>query len=101
MLVQIAPSIFLVEGEKEGRFPFSHSILIQDKVRRLEEIVDQALIYSSFPYVPALLRYWERQMIQKHLNRLIRKGLVRERDGVYVPAERTGGHPWPRALSKD
>jgi hypothetical protein len=93
MLVQIAPSTFLVEGEDAGRFPFSHSIPIQDKLRRLEEIVVQALIYGSFPHAPALLRYWEGQMIQKHLNRLIRKGLVRERDGVYVRAERSGGHP--------
>lgn len=35
MPIQIAPSIFLVEGEDEGRFPFSHSILIRDEVTTL------------------------------------------------------------------
>ncbi len=35
MLTEIAPSIFLVEGEKRGEFPFSHSILIHDEVTAL------------------------------------------------------------------
>jgi glyoxylase-like metal-dependent hydrolase (beta-lactamase superfamily II) len=54
--------------------------------RRLPEIVDQALIYGSFPYAPELLRYWEGNMIQKHLHRLVQKGQVRERNGAYVRA---------------
>jgi len=52
--------------------------------RRLEEIVDQALIYGSYPYAPELLRYWEGQMVQKHLRRLMDRGLVRESDGAYI-----------------
>jgi len=54
--------------------------------RRLEEMVDQALIYGGFPYAPALLRYWEGQMLQKHIHRLIEKGLILERDGAYIRA---------------
>ena len=54
--------------------------------RRLEEMVDQALIYGSFPYARELLRYWEGQMLKKHLERLIERGLVRERDSAYVRA---------------
>ena len=54
------------------------------RARQLEDIVDQALIYGSFPYAPDLLRYWEGQMIQKHLQRLIARGLVQESDGAYI-----------------
>ncbi len=35
MLNQIAPHIFLFEGERRGQFPFSHSILIVDEVTAL------------------------------------------------------------------
>jgi ribonuclease/clavin/mitogillin len=35
VLIEIAPHIFLVEGEKRGQFPFSHSILIRDEVTAL------------------------------------------------------------------
>jgi glyoxylase-like metal-dependent hydrolase (beta-lactamase superfamily II) len=54
--------------------------------RPLEKLIDQALIYGSFPYAPELLRYWEGQMLQKHLHRLVEKGLVREKDGAYFQA---------------
>jgi hypothetical protein len=54
--------------------------------RRLEEMVDRAFVYGSFPYAPALLGYWEGQMLQKHLRCLIQKGLVSEMDGGYVRA---------------
>ncbi len=54
--------------------------------RRLEVMVDQAFIYGSFPYARELLRYWEGQMLRKHLERLIERGLVRERDSTYVRA---------------
>jgi len=35
VLAEIAPRIFLVRGENQGQFPFSHSILIRDKVTAL------------------------------------------------------------------
>lgn len=54
--------------------------------RRLEKLIDQALIHGSFPHAPELLRYWEGQMLQKHLHRLVDKGLVREKDGAYSQA---------------
>ncbi len=52
--------------------------------RPLRDMVDQALIYGSYPYAPELLRYWEGQMLQKHLRRLIEQGRVRESDGLYI-----------------
>ncbi|HUW95608.1 MAG TPA: MBL fold metallo-hydrolase, partial [Anaerolineae bacterium] len=39
--------------------------------RTVKEIVEQALIYGGFPYAPELLRYWEGQMVLKHLERLV------------------------------
>jgi ribonuclease/clavin/mitogillin len=35
VLVEIAPHIFLLRGENQGQFPFSHSILIRDEVTAL------------------------------------------------------------------
>jgi glyoxylase-like metal-dependent hydrolase (beta-lactamase superfamily II) len=35
VLTEIAPHIFLVPGENQGQFPFSHSILIRDEVTAL------------------------------------------------------------------
>ncbi|MBW1706289.1 MAG: dehydrase, partial [Deltaproteobacteria bacterium] len=48
--------------------------------------VEEALIYHSYPYAESILRFFEAQMIEKHLKRLISRGLVREVDGKYVQA---------------
>ncbi len=56
------------------------------QARTLEEMVDRALIYGGFPYAPELLRYWEGQMVLKHLQRLIQRGLVCHGDNAYVRA---------------
>ena len=52
--------------------------------RRLEEMVDRPLIYRDFPYAPELLRLWERNMLVKHLDRLVQRGLVRKTEQGYV-----------------
>ena len=61
--------------------------------RTLEEMVEQALIYGGFPYAPELLRYWEGQMVLKHLQRLIQRGLVRQRDDTYTRTSATTSKP--------
>jgi glyoxylase-like metal-dependent hydrolase (beta-lactamase superfamily II) len=48
-----------------------------EQERTLEEIVDKALIYRDFSFHPLLLRYWEENMIQKHLAALIEAGRVK------------------------
>lgn len=45
--------------------------------RALEQIVEASLIYGGFSRVPELLRYWEGQMVGKHLAELMARGLVR------------------------
>jgi ribonuclease/clavin/mitogillin len=59
--------------------------------RSLEEMVGQGLIYNSFPYVPQIMRFWEGQMIDKHLQRLIDRGLIQEHNGRYARTSGTLG----------
>lgn len=49
--------------------------------RSLSELVERAPIYGGFPYAPDMLRYWEGQMILKHLEELAGAGLVGESGG--------------------
>ncbi len=58
---------FLTEGEKT-----------------VEDMVELAPIYGSFPYAEPLLKYWEGNMIRMHLNQLVEGGLVTKTgDGLY------------------
>ena len=50
----------------------------------MDDFVTAALIYGRYPYRESVLQHWERQMITKHLERLISKGLVAETDGTYT-----------------
>jgi glyoxylase-like metal-dependent hydrolase (beta-lactamase superfamily II) len=52
--------------------------------RSLEDFVDRALIYRRYPDRPEILRFWERQMIAKHLKRLVDKKVVSERQGRFM-----------------
>lgn len=55
-----------------------------DRERTLEEIVDKALIYRDFSFHPALLRYWEENMVEKHLKSLMDAGLVMKTQKGFV-----------------
>jgi glyoxylase-like metal-dependent hydrolase (beta-lactamase superfamily II) len=52
--------------------------------RTFEEVVDAALIYRRYPRDPAILRYFESQMMAKHLARLEARGQVRRADNRYA-----------------
>ncbi len=55
--------------------------------KTMEEMKQAAPIYGSYPYAEPLLRYWEGQMIQKHLDEMIAAGsVIREEDGRYRTA---------------
>jgi len=45
-------------------------LLIRQGATSLTELVDHAPIYQEYPYAKPLLRYWEGQMILKHLEEL-------------------------------
>jgi hydroxyacylglutathione hydrolase len=42
----------------------------------IDQLVERAPIYGNFPYAGSLLRYWEGQMIKKHLEQLEIQGKV-------------------------
>ena len=52
--------------------------------RSMGELVDSALIYGRYAYAPELMRYWEGQMLRRHLEELVREGRVRETEGGFV-----------------
>ena len=57
------------------------SLLENEKT--LDQLVECAPIYGKFPYAEPLLRYWEAEMIQKHLERLIIDGKVEKKHGCF------------------
>ncbi len=52
--------------------------------RTLEELVDLSPFYGGYPYAEELLRYWEGQMVRKHLDGLIAEGRVRRMDDGFI-----------------
>ncbi|MHA2314736.1 MAG: MBL fold metallo-hydrolase [Candidatus Hermodarchaeia archaeon] len=54
-----------------------------DSPKTMAQLVDTAPIYRKFPYREPLLRYWERRMIQLHLEELEIKGKVQQTEGQY------------------
>lgn len=44
--------------------------LLQEGVRTLDQFVERKPIYGDFPYAEPLLRFWEGQMISKHLTEI-------------------------------
>jgi len=51
--------------------------------RSMDDFVDRALIYKKYPYMASILRFFEAEMINKHLDRLMSKGLVTEKNGRF------------------
>ncbi|MFX1255446.1 MAG: MBL fold metallo-hydrolase [Promethearchaeota archaeon] len=63
--------------------------LLHEGGKTIEELVEKAPIYGNFPYAEPLLRYWEGQMIKKHLEELEKQGKVLKRKkGLYSLKER-------------
>ncbi len=40
------------------------------RVQTLDDLIDLSPFYRGYPYAPTIMRYWEAQMIRKHLDRL-------------------------------
>ena len=51
--------------------------------RSMDDFVDKALVYKRYPYAASILKFFEAEMINKHLDRLRSKGLVIKRDGRF------------------
>ena len=52
--------------------------------KTVDELVECAPIYGSFPYAEPLLRYWEGQMIEKHLEQMEVEGRVLRNGNAYA-----------------
>jgi glyoxylase-like metal-dependent hydrolase (beta-lactamase superfamily II) len=48
--------------------------LLDSGVMMLDDLVEKKPIYGEFPYAEPLLRYWEAQMIKKHLTEIEQNG---------------------------
>ncbi len=57
------------------------------RAQTLDALVNASPFYQGYPYAEKLLRYWEGQMIRKHLARLIEREVVAERDGEFAQRE--------------
>ncbi|MHA2298012.1 MAG: MBL fold metallo-hydrolase [Candidatus Hodarchaeales archaeon] len=58
--------------------------LLKNGDKTIDQLVEKAPIYGHFPYAEPLLRYWEGQMIEKHLCELEKLGkVVRTRNNKY------------------
>jgi glyoxylase-like metal-dependent hydrolase (beta-lactamase superfamily II) len=55
-----------------------------DREKTVAQLVEYAPIYGGFPYAEQLLRYWEEQMISKHLEKLAGEGRVEMHGEYYV-----------------
>jgi glyoxylase-like metal-dependent hydrolase (beta-lactamase superfamily II) len=57
--------------------------LLESK-KTMAQLVECSPIYGGFPYAESLLRYWEDQMIKKHLKQLEIIGKVKKLGNSYV-----------------
>ncbi len=49
-------------------------LLLHDRIQSLDQLIEKKPIYGNFPYAEALLRFWEGEMIKKHITELQQKG---------------------------
>ena len=54
--------------------------------RSMEDFMEKALIYQKYPFATTILRFFEAEMVSKHLKRLMSKGLVTKKDGRFFRA---------------
>lgn len=55
-----------------------------ESAKTIDQIVECAPVYGSFPYAFSLLRYWGRQMIKKHMEQLEIDGKVERHGKLYI-----------------
>jgi hypothetical protein len=56
--------------------------LLEERSKTINQLVEKAPIYGNFPYAKPLLRYWEGQMIKKHLKELVKQGKATQGNNV-------------------
>ncbi|MFX0086416.1 MAG: MBL fold metallo-hydrolase [Candidatus Hodarchaeota archaeon] len=48
--------------------------LLHDRVQSIDQLIEKKPIYGNFPYAESLLRFWEGEMIKKHITELQQQG---------------------------
>jgi glyoxylase-like metal-dependent hydrolase (beta-lactamase superfamily II) len=106
---QFIRSIERIQGYEVDSFISSHLGLIRDRIgnrldrygraigerdqkilafldapRSMDDFVEAALIYQSYPYMAPVLRWFEANMIEQHLRDLMERGLVTAEDGRFL-----------------
>ena len=52
--------------------------------KTINQLVEYAPIYGRFSYAEQILRYWESEMIKKHLRELERAGKIERHGNAYI-----------------
>ena len=87
----------VISEDLEQRFAAYASVIPRREARllefldtesTLEEMIEEPLIYATYPSAPELLRRWEENMLRKHLRRLMDRGLVSATEKGYVRVAR-------------
>jgi len=58
--------------------------LLEGGRKTLDQLISYAPIYGKFPYAEKLLRYWEKQMVKKHLKQLEIECKIKKLGGFYI-----------------
>jgi ribonuclease/clavin/mitogillin len=91
--VVVSSHMGIVTEDIDARFDAYQNVIAQrdgrileflSRERTLGEMIEQPLIYRSYPFAQELLLRWEENMLCKHLRRLMERGLVEETDQGYV-----------------
>ena len=91
--IVVSSHLGVIKDDIQGRFQRYRDVItmrhgaIAELVRRersLAELVELSPIYRTRPVAPALTRYWEEQMIQKHLDLLVLEGRIQRTAKGYV-----------------
>ena len=72
-------TIFTTLSERDERV-----LALLDDAKTLEQLVDRAPIYGSFPYIEPVLRFWEGRMIEEHLRLMEEDGRIKRCGETYV-----------------
>lgn len=54
------------------------------KGKTINQLVEHAPIYGKFPYAESILRYWESEMIKKHLKELENSGKIEKHGKLHI-----------------
>ncbi len=70
---------YKIFSERDGKI-----LSLLENGKTIDQLVEYAPIYSKFSYAESILRYWESEMIKKHLKEMETCGKIEKRGKVYM-----------------